>query len=57
MHKDRLGFVTCYLYCPQTVFMSLNQITVPEFKKVLKTVLSKSEEGENDVNNNSDLRS
>lgn len=57
MHKNRLGFETFYFYCTQTVFMSLNQITVPEFKKVLKTVLSKSEEEENDVNNNSDLRS
>lgn len=56
MHKDRLQFETCYFYCTQTVFMSLNQITVSEFKKVLKIVLSKSEEGENDVNNNSDLR-
>lgn len=57
MPKDRLQFETCYFYCTQTVFMSLNQITVSEFEKVLKTVLSKSEEGESDVNNNSDLRS
>lgn len=55
MHENRLGFETFYF--TQTVFMSFNQITVPEFKKVLKTVLSKSEEEENDVNNNSDLRS
>lgn len=57
MYKDGLGFETFYFYCTQTVFMSLNQITVPEFKKVLKTVLSKSEEEGNDVNNNSALRS